>query len=84
LAGKNVKFEALYDEVHQDYRIKIVQIEHGNRVLTTLDGYFVNSGDYSKIVKAHDTVDAIAGANLTFMRGEASELVSSLVHIFPT
>jgi DNA gyrase subunit B len=75
LAAFKVKFEVLFDDVKQSYRLKIVRIEHGNYIITNLDSYFLESGDYSRISKAGELVEAISGANLLACRGETSKQV---------
>lgn len=77
LSGHKVSFEAMFDDIKQTYRLKIVRIEHGNYIITNLDGYFVESGDYSRIVKAAEMVATISGANLMISRGENGKQVNS-------
>jgi DNA gyrase subunit B len=77
LAAFKVKFEVLFDDVKQSYRLKIVRIEHGNYIITNLDSYFLESGDYSRISKAGELVEAISGANLLACRGETSKQVAT-------
>ena len=77
LTGHKVNFEAMFDDIKQTYRLKIVRVEHGNYIVTNLDGYFVESGDYSRIVKAAEMVATISGANLMISRGENGKLVNS-------
>ena len=40
LVGHKISFEVLFDEIKQSYRLKVVRIEHGNHIVTTLDSYF--------------------------------------------
>ncbi len=77
LDGHKVSFDILFDEIKQTYRLKIVRIEHGNYIVTNLDGYFLESGDYSRIAKAGEMVAPISGANLMVFRGENSKQVSN-------
>lgn len=77
LAGRKIQIDALYDEVTQSYRIKLSRVEHGNYVLTTIDGYFLDSGDYARIVKAYELVSVISGANLIVARGESNKGVTN-------
>lgn len=77
LAAFKVKFEVLFDDVKQSYRLKIVRIEHGNYIITNLDSYFLESGDYSRISKAGELVEAISGVNLLACRGETSKQVAT-------
>lgn len=77
LASHKIKFEVLFDEVKQTYRLKIVRIEHGNYIVTNLDSYFLESGDYSRIAKASELVEPISGANLLIFRGEQSKTVTN-------
>lgn len=76
LAQHKMQFDILFDDVRQTYRIKIARVEHGNHIITNLDGYFVESADYSRIVKAAELISAISGANLLAVRGETSKQVS--------
>lgn len=75
LIGQKVNFEVLFDEIKQSYRLKIVRIEHGNYVVTNLDSYFLDSGDYSRIARAGELIAPISGANLLVYRGENSRQV---------
>lgn len=75
LAGQKVNFEVLFDEIKQSYRLKIVRIEHGNYVVTNLDSYFLDSGDYSRIARASELTAPISGINLSVYRGENSRQV---------
>ena len=77
LPGKDISCEVVYDEGRQDYKLKISRIEHGNYVLTTLDSYFLASGDYTKIVKAREMVNLISGENLSIARGDASRIIKT-------
>lgn len=79
LNGHNINFEILFDDVKQTYRIKIARIEHGNHIVTNLDSYFTESGDYSRIVKAAEMTMPIAGVNLLAVRGENSKSVANFV-----
>lgn len=73
----NVKFESLFDEVRNEYRIRAVRIEHGNYINSSLDGYFIDSSDYSRIVKAYELVGEISGGNLIVARGETTKNVTN-------
>lgn len=75
MAAQNVKFESFFDEEKNEYRIKVVRIEHGNYVVSNIDGYFIDSGDYTRLVKANDVVSKISGINLNVMRGDNSKAV---------
>ena len=77
LVGLNVKFEVLFDDIKQSYRLKIVRVEHGNYIVTNLDSYFLESGDYSRISKAGEMVETISGANMLACRGETSKQVAT-------
>jgi DNA gyrase subunit B len=76
MVGHKIKFEVLFDDVKQAYRLKIARIEHGNHILTTLDSYFIESGDYSRIAKASEMVGLINGVNLLVVRGDNSKSVA--------
>lgn len=75
--GDQVQIDKFYDDVRHEYRIKLARTEHGNHVITNLDGYFMGSADYTKIVKAFEIANTINVVNLTVARGENSKLVSS-------
>jgi DNA gyrase subunit B len=77
LNNPNIKIEAKFDEVKNEYKLIISRIEHGNHVVTVIDSTFINSSDFSKIVKARQVANAINGANLTVVRAETSKLVNS-------
>ena len=77
LVGRHIKFDKLYDDIREEYKIKVVRIEHGNHVPSTIDGYFTESSDYSKIIKAQDAVSALNIANLSVIRGDNSKAVTN-------
>lgn len=77
LAGYKINFEILFDEIKESYRLKIVRIEHGNYIVTNLDSYFLESGDYSRITKASELVSPISVANLSVSRGANNKVVTS-------
>lgn len=76
MVGHKVKFDVLFDDIKQAYRLKIARIEHGNHILTTLDSYFIESGDYSRIAKASEMIGLISGVNLLVVRGDNSKPVA--------
>jgi DNA gyrase subunit B len=73
----NITFAHVFDEIRQEYQIKSTRIEHGNYVLTTIDGYFIDSSDYAKIVKAYNTVIDLNNNNLIVARGDNSKNVTN-------
>lgn len=75
LSAQKVNFEVLFDEIKQSYRLKIVRVEHGNYIVTNLDSYFLDSGDYSRIARASELIAPISGANLFVYRGENSRQI---------
>ncbi|MCC2626156.1 MAG: gyrB [Burkholderiales bacterium] len=75
--GESVQIEKFYDDVRNEYRLKLARAEHGNHVVTNLDSYFLDSSDYSKIVIASEMAASINVANLTAWRGDNSKVVSS-------
>jgi DNA gyrase subunit B len=77
LAAYNVKFEALFDEEQNEYRIKAVRIEHGNSITSSIDSHFINGSDYSRMVKAYDLVGQLSGVNLSAVRGDHTKIVNS-------
>lgn len=76
LVGHKIGFEILFDDIKESYRLKIVRIEHGNHITSTLDSYFLESGDYARIQRASELVTTISGVNLQVVRGEAAKAVS--------
>ena len=76
LSGQNISFEALFDEAREEYRVKISRVQHGNYAVTNLDGQFVGSGDYTRMLKAADIVAHLASTNLTVARGDNSKSVA--------
>ncbi len=77
LGAYKIEFDLFFDEIKEAYRIKIVRIEHGNYIVSNLDSYFLDSADYSRIVKASELVDTINGADLTVVRGANSKAVTT-------
>lgn len=77
LVAKNVTFEPVFDDIREEYRIRIVRVEHGNYVTTSLDGYFTDSADYTRMVKAYEGVKHMNVANLVIARGDNTKNISS-------
>jgi DNA gyrase subunit B len=75
LASHAVSGEVFFDEVKQAYRLKLVRIEHGNYVVSSLDNYFIKSSDYAKINQARELLQTIEVSNLIVQRGENSKVV---------
>ena len=77
LPDKNVKFEPVFDDIRQEYRVRIIRVEHGNYVTTSLDSYFTGSADYTRMVKAYESVNSLNVANLIIARGENTRNITS-------
>jgi DNA gyrase subunit B len=77
LKAYEIKFEPLFDDVREEYRIKAVRVEHGNYINSSIDGYFIDSSDYSRIVKAYELVGEISGSNLIVARGDTTKNVAA-------
>lgn len=77
LASHKFSFDVMFDDVRQTYKIKAARVEHGNYIVTNIDGYFVESADYSRIVKAYELTNIITGINLLAVRGDNSKSVDS-------
>jgi DNA gyrase subunit B len=75
--GDDVQIDKFYDEVRNEYKIKISRTEHGNYVITNLDSYFIDSADYTKIVNAFEIANTIKSNDLTVIRGSNSKQISS-------
>lgn len=75
--GNKVQIDKFFDEVRGEYRVKLARTEHGNHVVTNLDGYFMDSADYSKIVNASEIAASLKVANLTVWRGDSSKGIDS-------
>jgi DNA gyrase subunit B len=75
--GEKVQIDKFYDDVRNEYRIKLARTEHGNHVVTNLDGYFIDSADYTRMVKAFEIADSIKVANLTVVRGDNNKVVGN-------
>ena len=75
LVGHNVNFEIMFDEHRESYRIKVARIQHGNHIISNLDSYFIESADYSRIVKSSDMIREIKAVNLMAVRGDNSRQV---------
>ena len=75
LSTHTIKFDILFDDVKGEYRIKIARVLHGNHIITNLDSYFLESGDYSRMLKASEIAASLSGINLMVKRGDASKVV---------
>lgn len=74
-----IELNAVFDDVTQKYQIKSVRIEHGNHIHSTFDQHFLDSNDYSRILKAAERLNGFNVNGLTVMRGDNSKAITDFV-----
>jgi DNA gyrase subunit B len=70
-----VKVEA--DEVHDAWRLRCIKMLHGNSRETIIDMSFIETGDYTQIVKTAQTLNGLVGDGAQVKRGEKAIAVKS-------
>lgn len=55
-----VRFDYIFDETKNEYKIKIDRINHGNHIISFIENNFLNSNDYAKINKAYEEINHIS------------------------
>ena len=76
LSTHTIKFDIIFDEIKGEYRIKIVRILHGNHIITNLDSYFLDSGDYTRMLKANEIGSSLPNEGLIVRRGDNSKNIA--------
>lgn len=74
-----IELNTVFDDITQKYQIKSVRIEHGNHIHSTFDQHFIDSNDYSRILKAAEKLNSFNVAGLTVMRGDNSKAITDFV-----
>jgi DNA gyrase subunit B len=75
--GETVQMDYTFDEIRNEYKVRLSRVEFGNYIVTSLDGYFIGSSDYSRLVKAAEISNLISSANLFIYRGENNKNVAN-------
>ena len=73
---KDIEIKSEYDEVNENFRLKLTRLYHGNLQISYIDHEFLNSCDYEQIKKTAAVFDGLMGANSCIKRGEKECSVS--------
>jgi DNA gyrase subunit B len=65
------------DPTSDGWRLRLEKMVHGNKVETVIDHAFVESGDYSQIVKMSQTLAGLIGADAQVKRGDGARSIRS-------
>jgi DNA gyrase subunit B len=65
------------DPTSDGWRLRLEKIVHGNKVETVIDHAFLESGDYSQIVKTAQTLAGLIQQDAQVKRGEAARSIRS-------
>ncbi len=66
-----------WDEKTEAWQLRIEKMRHGNVRLSTIDDYFLVSGDYAQLRKTSQLLAGLVGRDATIRRGEKSQSVAS-------
>ncbi len=77
LSHHKVVIESHFNEENQEYTVKIIRTIHGNKIITIIDNYFLNSGDYHRIINAYNVIHEYRNKNLLVSRGNNSKNIAS-------
>ena len=65
------------DPTSDGWRLRLEKVVHGNKVETVIDHAFVESGDYTQIVKTAHTLSGLVHADAEVKRGETVRSIRS-------
>lgn len=72
---QNVEIVAEFDDLFEQFRLKITRVFHGNVHTSYLDQDFLKSGDFLQIKKTAQILDGLIGDNALIKRGEEKQLI---------
>lgn len=72
---QNVEIVAEFDDLFEQFRLKITRVFHGNVHISYLDQDFLKSGDFLQIKKTAQILDGLIGNNALIKRGEEKQLI---------
>lgn len=76
-----IKITTEYDEVVENYHLKVTQVVHGNIQTSYIDQEFLLSGDYEQIKKSAQLFSGLLGPKARIKRGERSQSVNNFKQV---
>ncbi|HEY2630538.1 MAG TPA: DNA topoisomerase (ATP-hydrolyzing) subunit B [Usitatibacter sp.] len=77
LAPQAPKTHIERDPTSDGWRLRLEKIVHGNKVETVIDHAFLESGDYTQIVKTAQTLSGLIGSDAQVKRGDTARSIKS-------
>lgn len=69
----DVAIVAEYDDVFEQFRLKVTRVHHGNVQISYLNQDFLQSGDFQQIKKTAQVLDGLIGEQAFVQRGEETK-----------
>lgn len=69
----DVAIVAEYDDVFEQFRLKVTRVHHGNVQISYLNQDFLQSGDFQQIKKTAQVLDGLIGEQAFVKRGEETK-----------
>ncbi len=82
VAGNGVEVTAEFDEAHEQYRLMVRRMHHGNVRVSVIDADFVQGADYAVLAKSAKTFMGLIGAGALVARGEGDKRKEQFVSDF--
>ena len=77
----DVKIIAEYDDIAENYHLRITRLVHGNIQTSRIDHEFLLSGDYDQIKKAAQVFDGLLSSKARVKRGERDQPVNDFKQV---
>jgi len=77
----DVKIAAEYDDIAENYRLRITRMMHGNVHTSYIDQEFLLSGDYDQIKKSAQVFNGLLSTKAWVKRGERSQPVNDFKRV---
>ena len=71
----DVTIVAEYDDVFEQFRLKVTRVHHGNVQISYLNQDFLQSGDFQQIKKTAQVLDGLIGEQAFVKRGEETKSI---------
>ena len=82
VAGNGVEVVAEFDEAHEQHRLLVRRMHHGNVRVSVIDADFVQGADYAVLAKSAKTFLGLIGAGAFVARGEGDKRKEQFVADF--
>ena len=82
VAGNGVEVTAEFDEAHEQHRLMVRRMHHGNVRVSVIDADFVQGADYAVLAKSAKTFLGLIGAGAVVARGEGDKRKEQFVSDF--